>query len=116
MVSALIGLGDVYFEIGAYDKTVSCYDKVLLLSPADRNSYYQRGKAYRRLGMYDKALKDFRGAITLAAGDVDTLGEISAVLSEKGLSTARERSACLGEAGFTGPEIRAILGKREGDR
>ena len=116
MVSALIGLGDVYFEIGAYDKTVSCYDKVLLLSPADRNSYYQRGKAYRRLGMYDKALKDFRGAITLAAGDVDTLGEISAVLSEKGLSTARERSACLGEAGFTGQEIRAILGKREGDR
>ena len=116
MVSAFIGLGDVYFEIGAYEKTVSCYDKVLLLSPTDRNSYYQRGKAYRRLGMYDKALKDFRGAITLAAGDVDTLKEISAVLSEKGLSTVKERSAYLGEAGFTVPEIRAILGKREGER
>jgi tetratricopeptide (TPR) repeat protein len=116
MVSALIGLGDVYLEIGAYDKTISCYDKVLLLSPTDRNSYYQRGKAYRRLGMYDKALKDLRGAIALASGDVDTLREISAVLSEKGLSTVKERSAYLGEAGFTGPEIRAILGKIEGGK
>ena len=114
-VSALIGLGDVYFEIGAYDKTVSLYDKVLLLSPTDRNSYYQRGRAYRRLRMYDKALKDFRRAIALAAGDVDALREITAVLSEKGLSTVGERKACLGEIGFTGPEIRAILEVRAGD-
>jgi len=109
MVSALIGLGDVYFEIGAYEKSVSCYDRVLLLSPADRNSYYQRGRAYRRLGMYDKALKDFHGAVSLAEGDVDTLREIAAVLSEKGLSTEGEQEAYLGEIGFTAPEIRAIL-------
>ena len=59
--------------------------------------------------MYDKALKDFHAAITIAAGDVDTLREISAVLQAKGLSTVRDRNAYLREAGFTASEIRTIL-------
>ena len=59
--------------------------------------------------MYDKALKDFRAGLALAPGDVDTVREITAVLSEKDLSTAGEQEAYLGEIGFTGPEIRAIL-------
>jgi serine/threonine protein kinase len=116
MVSALIGLGDVYFEIGTYEKSVSCYDRVLLLSPADRNTYYQRGRAYRRLGMYGKALKDFRACLSLAEGDVDTVQEITAVLSERGLSTMGEQKAYLEEIGFTGAEITAIQRKKEADR
>ncbi len=112
--SALMGLGDVYFEKGAYDKTILFYNRVLLLSPDDRNSYYKRGRAYSEQAMYKDALKDFRAAIRIAPDDLDTTKEISTVLRKKELVTELSRRACLQAEGFSDREIGAIL--RTGDR
>ena len=108
-VLAFSGMGDVYFERGLYEKTIEFYDKAIRLSPQDRGSYYQRGKAYKELGAYRKALRDFHRAIQIAPKDLDTMKEISGVLSKMGLMSEDAKAVTLQKEGFNETEIKSIL-------
>ena len=106
---ALQGLGDIYSEMGLYEKTIEYYSRVLALSPGDRHSYYERGRAYKKEGRPLEALKDFRSAIGITRNDSETLREISDILQEEKLSTTERRRSYLLIAGFDEAQVETIL-------
>ena len=107
--AALQGLGDVYAEMGLYEKKIECYSEAIALSPRDRHSYYERGRAYEQAGHRSEALKDFKSAIRLAQNDSETLKEISDILQKEKLKKNESRRAYLLKAGFDDAQIGTIL-------
>jgi len=67
------------------EKKIEYLTRVLKLKPDRAFSYYQRGREYVTLGMYDEALADFSTAIELDPEDSSSLvlrGEIYHLLSD----------------------------------
>lgn len=59
-------LADELFNSGSYQEAITSYTTYLKDHPADEKSLYNRGRAYEELGNLDKALKDFREAVSVA--------------------------------------------------
>ncbi len=58
-------LGNDYYKIGEFDKSVEHYTKALDIDPKLLETYFNRGLAYTRKQQYDLAIKDFNKVIEL---------------------------------------------------
>lgn len=63
--------GDVYMEMGEYDKGIADYTKALKIYPKYTAVYSNRGIVYVVLQEWDKAIADFSMAISLDSNFVD---------------------------------------------
>jgi len=61
--------GDVYDEIGEYEKAIADYSKAIELDPNHALAYYSRGCAYAEKGEYEKAIADYNKVIELNPSD-----------------------------------------------
>jgi tetratricopeptide (TPR) repeat protein len=64
-VSALDTKGDILISLKRYDEAESYLTHAILLSPGIGTSYYNRGRAYEKLGQRDKAIQDYKKAVSL---------------------------------------------------
>ncbi|MCH4188365.1 MAG: tetratricopeptide repeat protein [Megasphaera sp.] len=64
-VSALDTKGDILISLKRYDEAESYLTHAILLKPDIGTSYYNRGRAYEKLGQRDKAIQDYKEAVSL---------------------------------------------------
>ncbi|MGC8604626.1 MAG: tetratricopeptide repeat protein [Desulfomonilaceae bacterium] len=64
-LQALIQLGNDYFDIGNYEKSIEIYEKALKIDPQNAEVTTDMGVAYRRLGKTDESVKFFRKALEI---------------------------------------------------
>ena len=57
--------GNMYFELGQYERAIQDYDEAIRLDPEYANAYYNRGIAYGNLGQQELADRDFARAKSL---------------------------------------------------
>ncbi|MFH0960341.1 MAG: tetratricopeptide repeat protein, partial [Pseudomonadota bacterium] len=67
-VEALIQLGNDYFDIGEYPKSVEAYDKALTIDPGNPEVITDKGVAYRRMGKSDESIELFEKAFKIDPG------------------------------------------------
>ena len=61
-------IGSSYARLGEYEKAIDCFNETLkggILPPNDAIAYLNRGDAYERMGVKDKAKADFQQAANL---------------------------------------------------
>jgi tetratricopeptide (TPR) repeat protein len=75
--------GNVYFNNGDFDNTVTDYTEAIRIDPMAAG-YSLRGSAYKNKGNYDKAIANYTEAIRLEPTDVDHYGGRGEVYEEKG--------------------------------
>lgn len=56
-------LGDKAFGGGDYSEAIEYYNLWLVKYPQDADVFFQRGRAYYKLGKYDEALQDFEASV-----------------------------------------------------
>jgi tetratricopeptide (TPR) repeat protein len=61
-LSALIQLGNLYFDTDQFDQAIETYSKALEIDPQNANVRTDRGIMYRRKQNYDKAIAEFKKA------------------------------------------------------
>ncbi len=64
-VQALIQLGNDYFDLGQYDKSIEAYNKAIKIDPQNAEVTTDMAVAYRRLGKTDESVKLFRKALEI---------------------------------------------------
>ncbi len=62
-LTALIALGDAYFDTGRWKEASKFYEQALLLDPRNADVRSDLGTTYRELGMPDQALAEYRLAL-----------------------------------------------------
>lgn len=62
-LSAMIGLGNAYFDSGQWKQAIGMYEKALRLDPRNADIRTDLGTAYEKLGMTEKALAEFHRAL-----------------------------------------------------
>ena len=65
MVDALDTKGDILLSLKRYDEAESYLTHAILLNPDTGTSYYNRGRAYEGMGDRDRALADYKQAVSL---------------------------------------------------
>lgn len=65
-----IELGDKAWVSGEYEQATEYYAAWIGKYPEEANTYFQRGRAYNKLGKYSEALKDFEQASKLNPKDL----------------------------------------------
>lgn len=63
-------LAHAYFEMGAFDKAINAYTKILEIKPDDSDAYTDLGVMYRRNKQPEKAIDAFKKAIELDQNNV----------------------------------------------
>jgi tetratricopeptide (TPR) repeat protein len=78
----LYGLGMEYRKLGAPEKAIEFFDRVIATDPGYCYAYYQRGQVYERAGQIEQARRSYRDGIAAAgrAGDAHAQGELEAAL------------------------------------
>ncbi|MFH1287296.1 MAG: tetratricopeptide repeat protein [bacterium] len=61
----LTALGNVYYDVGRWDKAVENYLKVLAIDSTDVNVRTDMGTAYKQMGLYDLAEREFKKGIEI---------------------------------------------------
>ncbi len=56
-------LGNIYFSQLRFDRAADAYSQAILLDPGFARAYFNRGKSYAELGLYDEAIADYEKAI-----------------------------------------------------
>lgn len=69
--SALVALGNAYFDSGNWKKAITMYEHALLIDPRDADVRADMGTAYRNLGLSDRALAEYRLALKHEPGHLD---------------------------------------------
>ncbi len=64
-VSALITLGNLYYDAQMPAKSVLAYTRALTINPNNPNVLTDRGTMYRAMGKYEQALDSYRKAFSL---------------------------------------------------
>jgi cytochrome c-type biogenesis protein CcmH/NrfG len=62
-LTALIDLGNSYFDTGLYQEAIDAYSRALSIDPKNADVSNEMGIVYRELGQYDKAIEAFRRAL-----------------------------------------------------
>jgi len=57
--------GNDFYDRGAYDLAVKCYDKMILIDPNNATAWNNKGNAFDSQGKHDDATKCFNEAIRL---------------------------------------------------
>jgi cytochrome c-type biogenesis protein CcmH/NrfG len=81
-VSALIQLGNLYFDTNEYDQAVELYEKALQLSPEKADVQADLGIAYRRLGAPEKSAQSFEKALEIDEDHAMALFNLGIVLRD----------------------------------
>ena len=110
--SAISGTADIHYELGHYDKCIELYKKVLLISPSDRDSYFQLGKAYSYKNSHLEAILAFHSGIQIAPQDNETIREIRSELNKLYFSSNKRKKIYLQKNHFSDQEIKNILDER----
>ncbi|MEW6087421.1 MAG: tetratricopeptide repeat protein [bacterium] len=61
----LTALGNIYYDIGKWDKAVENYLKVLLIDSTNVDVRTDMGTAYKQMGLYDLAEREFKKGIAI---------------------------------------------------
>lgn len=77
--NAWVQLGHNYFDSDQPMQAVDAYEKALVLEPNDANILTDQGVMYRRLGWFDKAIKNFEAANTVSPGHQQSLYNLGIV-------------------------------------
>jgi cytochrome c-type biogenesis protein CcmH/NrfG len=81
-IGALIQLGNDYFDIGEYPKSVEAYDGALKIDPGNPEVITDKGVAYRRMGKSDESIKLFEKALKIDPGQTIALFNLGIVLRD----------------------------------
>ncbi|TKB11337.1 tetratricopeptide repeat protein [Desulforhopalus sp. IMCC35007] len=73
-------LAHAYFEMGAFDKAINAYTKILEIKPDDSDAYTDLGVMYRRNKQPEKAINSFKKAIELDQNNVHAQFNVGIVL------------------------------------
>ena len=80
--TAWVQLGNSYFDSNQYVESVEAYDKALELDANDPNVLTDQGVMFRRLGWFDRAVKNFIKASQLNAMHTQSLFNLGLVYRE----------------------------------
>jgi tetratricopeptide (TPR) repeat protein len=70
-LAAIIGLGNAYFESGAWREAIDQYHNALRIAPRNADVHSDMGVAYRNLGMPERALAQYRLALLYEPGHLN---------------------------------------------
>ena len=68
MPAPTIIVGNAYYDLGQYRKSIADQNSALRLNPKFANAYNNRGIAYQALKKYRKALADYERALAIDPG------------------------------------------------
>jgi len=89
--SAYLNLGIVYNDEERLDDALLQSQRAIEISPRDYKGFLLQGSIYRKLKMYDEAIKSLEEANILMATNTDIIYEIGRVMEDQGnLSEAEE--------------------------
>lgn len=107
-----LGLAEVFYEQGKYDKEVDNLEIAVSLSPQNYEAIYMLGNAYEDVGRYDDAIKQYKTALKLKPDDKNSMYYLAflSVVMKKDLKTARQIQPKLMKLDpGLGREIRALI-------
>lgn len=78
-VQAWIMLGNDYFDTEQPQKSINAYSKALELKPNDTNILTDQGVMFRKVGMYNRALENFKKAQRIDPKHLQSLYNIGVV-------------------------------------
>ena len=81
-IEALIQLGNDYFDIGEYPKSVEAYDKALQIDPGNAEVLTDKAVAYRRMGKSDESIELFQKALKIDPGQTIAMFNLGIVLRD----------------------------------
>jgi len=81
-VQALIQLGNDYFDIGQYDKSIETYEKALKIDPKNAEITTDMAVAYRRLGKTEESVRLFRKALEIDPNQTLAMFNLGIVLRD----------------------------------
>jgi cytochrome c-type biogenesis protein CcmH/NrfG len=79
-LSAWVELGNTYFDTNQPNEAIDAYSKYLAIKPDNADVRTDMGIMYRKLGEFDRALKEFRTAAQADPKHVNSLYNIGIVL------------------------------------
>ena len=79
--SALVAMGNAYFDSGQWKKAIMVYEHALMLDPSNADVRTDMGTAYRNLGMPDRALAEYRIALEHEPGHLNARYNMGIVLA-----------------------------------
>ncbi|HEU6448194.1 MAG TPA: tetratricopeptide repeat protein [Verrucomicrobiae bacterium] len=92
---AAVNLGTWYSKQGDTKKTLDCYDRALRMNPNDPSVLFDVGNAFAKLGLWDEAIHDYRGALQFAPADAS-----ADILNNLGLALAQEQQFAEAQTNF----------------
>ena len=81
-IEAVIQLGNDYFDVGDYQKSVEAYDKALHIDPDNAEVITDKGVAYRRMGKPDESIELFQKALKIDPGQTLAMFNLGIVLRD----------------------------------
>ncbi len=81
-VTALVQLGNDYFDLGNYDKALEAYTNALKIDPSNADVMTDMGIAYRRVGKPKEAVSSFRKALEVDPNHTTALFNLGIVLRD----------------------------------
>ena len=84
-LSALIKLGNIYYDTGEDAKAIEYYKRALEIDPNNCNVRTDMGTNYKRLGKLDDAIKEYKKSIEINPKHSPSHFNMGAVLFEKKL-------------------------------
>ncbi len=101
---------DVYLHMNQFASAVSCYDKIIEMSPNAADAYQLRGWAQISAGNYDAGLKDLSKALSFNKDDTQSLFEYGKALYITGnYKDAEKTLKKIRKFGDDSPEIYGYL-------
>jgi len=70
-LAAVIGLGNAYFDSGAWREAITQYERALKLDPRNADVLTDMGTCFRNLGMPERALSEYRKALQFEPGHLN---------------------------------------------
>jgi len=81
-LTALVQLGNDYFDVGNYEKALEAYKNALKIDPQNADVMTDMGIAYRRVGKAQEAVTSFRNALKADPNHATALFNLGIVLRD----------------------------------
>lgn len=81
--------GELYADLGRYDKAISSLSEAIRLDPNNRGAYFSRAQAYFETGAFDQSLDDYLASKSNSSSQKEKL-KPSSTLKESVLNGVRE--------------------------
>jgi len=84
IIGALMALGSLYYQEGAFKKAIGYFARVVKLAPDNDKAYFNLGVCYQELEEYENALNFYKKAIEINPKDVKSYYNSSLIFLKKG--------------------------------